>query len=105
MSDAQLTALKLWLQDGADRIKFVISSVPFFPDPAPDSDRKDKWSGFTRQRGEILDLIREQSIPRVVFLAGDYHFSIKSELISPGKEEFRLQDPHATKQLFSSIPG
>ena len=90
MSDTQLQALKDWLADGSGRVKFVVTSVPFFPDPMPGADREDKWSGFTKQRGEILDLIRDKSIRRVVFLAGDYHFSLKSELISPGKPDFRL---------------
>ena len=112
MSDTQLQALKNWLADGSGRIKLVVTSVPFFPDPIPGSDREDKWSGFTKQRGEVLDLIRQESIQRVVFLGGDYHFSIKSELISPGKPDFRVLSvvssafywpyPHGTWRAFET---
>ena len=90
MSDPQLQALMNWLADGSGRIKFVVTSVPFFPDPIPGADREDKWSGFIKQRGEVLDIIRQESIQRVVFLGGDYHISLKSELISPGKPDFRV---------------
>ena len=90
MSDQQLQALKDWLADGSGQVKFVVTSVPLSPDPVSLSDREDKWGGFTRQRGELLDWIYEEAIPRVVFLAGDYHFSMKSEVISPGKPDFKL---------------
>jgi len=53
-------------------------------------DRADKWSGSIVQRGEILDVIRDNDVRKVVFLGGDYHMSVKSELISPGKPDFRV---------------
>ena len=90
MSDQQLQAVKDWLVDGSGRVKFVITSVPFFPDPISQADRDDKWGGFIRQRDELLDLIHEEEVPRVGFLAGDYHFSMKSELISPDKPGFKV---------------
>ena len=64
-------------------------SVPFFADPMPGSDREDKWSGFTKQRGEVLDLIRQESI-QAWYSWGVTHFSLKSELISPDKPHFRV---------------
>ena len=90
MSDEQLAALKAWLVDGSNMIKFVVTSVPFFPDPIPGSDRKDKWSGFITQRGEVLDAIREADVRKVVFLGGDYHMSSKSEVVSAGKPDFKV---------------
>jgi alkaline phosphatase D len=90
MSDRQLTAIKAWLVDGAERIKFVVSSAPFFPDPIPTADREDKWSGFISQRDEILDVIRRNSVQRVVFLGGDYHASMHAELVSPDAPDFRI---------------
>jgi alkaline phosphatase D len=86
----QLEALKDWLVDGSGRVKFVVTAVAFFPDSAAVQDRDDKWGGFVRQRTEILDLIRQESVKRVVFLAGDLHFSMKSELVSPGAPDFRV---------------
>lgn len=90
MSAEQLAALKSWLVDGSELIKFVVTSVPFFPDPLSASDRKDKWAGSISQRGEVLDAIRDNDVRKVVFLGGDYHMSIKSEVISLGKPDFKL---------------
>ncbi len=90
MSDEQLQALMGWLADGSGQVKCVVTSVPFFPDPISSSDGEDKWAGFLRQRDELLDLVCEEEIPRVVFLAGDYHFSMKSELSSPDKPGFKI---------------
>ena len=42
-------ALKRWLSNGSGRVKIVVTSVPFFPDPDSD-ENEDKWSGFQRQR-------------------------------------------------------
>jgi alkaline phosphatase D len=82
MSDEQLTALKGWLNDSSGRVKFVVSSVPVFPEVR--SDNRDKWGGFTRQRSELLDFIRDNDIRRVVFLSGDVHSSLSAEVESPG---------------------
>jgi alkaline phosphatase D len=90
MNDRQMAALKEWLADGSDMVKFVVSSVAFVPDPSPPQDSEDMWGGFPQQRGEILDLIRDEGIQKVVFLGGDYHFSMKSELASAGKPDFRV---------------
>ena len=85
MSGEQLAALQSWLTDGSGRVKFVVTSVPFFPNPVLANDREDKWSGFVWQRTQVLDLIRRGNVERVVFLGGDYHESMTSELVSPGK--------------------
>jgi alkaline phosphatase D len=90
ISDQQMDALKSWLADGSGRVKFVVTSVPFFPDPMNLDDRSDKWSGFLWQRTQILDLIREENVKRVVFLGGDLHLSVTSELVSPGAPEFKV---------------
>lgn len=60
-----------WLDDGSGRVKFVVSSVPFFPDYRKPNE--DKWSGFPSRRLQILDFIRARKIKRVVFLSGDIH--------------------------------
>lgn len=90
ISDQQMDALKGWLTDGSGRVKFVVSSVPFFPDPVSVDDRGDKWGGFVWQRSQILDLIRAENVRRVVFLGGDLHLSTTSELLSPGAPGFRV---------------
>ena len=82
LGDPQMRALKRWLADGSGRVKIIVTSVPFFPDP--DSDENlDKWSGFTRQRQEILGHVESRQIRKVVFFSGDVHASFSGELISP----------------------
>jgi alkaline phosphatase D len=78
ISDYQMQALKSWLLAPNPGVKFIVSSVPFFPDQKDMS--KDKWSGFDQQRIEILDLIRDNEIAKVVFLSGDIHCSMSSKL-------------------------
>ena len=88
ISDFQMEALKTWLLDPDPGVKFIVSSVPFFPDQKNMS--KDKWSGFDQQRIEILDLIRDHEIPRVVFLSGDIHCSMSSKLTCSTRSNFNI---------------
>ena len=88
VSDYQMQALKSWLLAPDPRVKFIVSSVPFFPDQKNMS--KDKWSGFDRQRIEILDLIRDNEIARVVFLSGDIHCSMSSKLTCSTHPNFSI---------------
>lgn len=74
----QMTALVRWLKDGSGRIKFIVSSVPMFPDVS--SDSADKWGAFPGQRKEILDVVFGQRIPNVVLLSGDVHTSFSCTL-------------------------
>ncbi|MDP6830498.1 MAG: alkaline phosphatase D family protein [Alphaproteobacteria bacterium] len=80
ISPEQMTALKNWLvaEGQESNYKFVVTSVPFFPDTHAGSE--DKWSGFTDQRLEILDHIREKCVSKVVFLSGDVHCSMAGQL-------------------------
>jgi phosphodiesterase/alkaline phosphatase D-like protein len=84
ISDAQLECLKSWLIENRDRLKFVVTSVPFIaelrPDVNPDQfgppdERSEKWCGevYRAQRDAIIDLICKEQISRVVFLVGDMH--------------------------------
>ncbi|WP_297310553.1 alkaline phosphatase D family protein [Neptuniibacter sp.] len=74
------------LSDGSERIKFVVTSVPFFPDLKKQNN--DKWSGFLSQRDQIIEHIRNNQIKKVVFLSGDVHCSMAAELdISLAEEE------------------
>ncbi len=88
ISPPQMKALKAWLADGADAVKFIGSAVPFFPDAVEPSD--DKWSGFIEQRDELLEWIRERQIRRVVFLSGDVHCSLSASLSCDHDREFRV---------------
>jgi alkaline phosphatase D len=81
ISVEQMNALKNWLYDNSGRVKVIVTSVPFVPDSSGESN--DKWSGFSKQRNEILRHIEKKQIPRVVFFSGDIHASMSVELISP----------------------
>ena len=88
ISNSQMQALKSWLLAPNPGVKFIVSSVPFFPDQKDMS--KDKWSGFDQQRIEILDLIRDNEIQRVVFLSGDIHCSMSSKLTCSTHPNFNI---------------
>lgn len=81
ISPEQMRALKRWLNDQSGRVKIIVTSVPFFPDTAA-GDSSDKWSGFQRQRLELLEHIETNRIRRVTFFSGDVHASMSAELIS-----------------------
>lgn len=78
VGERQLQDLLAWLGNGSGRVKFVVTSVPFFPDLKKANE--DKWSGFRRQRDKIISCIREKRVEKVVFLSGDVHCSMASEL-------------------------
>lgn len=90
----QLEALKQWLMQDPGGLKFVVSSVPLFPDVRlaglAEVEREDKWAGFLLQRQHLLDFIRDNGVRRVVFLSGDIHASLWSELRSTSRPDFRL---------------
>jgi len=75
ISQEQMNALKAWLKDGSNRVKMIISPVPPY-----ESTGKDKWNGFIDQRDEILQTIESADVKRVMFLSGDVHACMASEL-------------------------
>lgn len=86
ISQEQMNELLTWLADGSNRVKFVATAVPFFPDTK--DENQDKWSGFKQQRDQIISLIREKRLTKVIFLSGDVHCSMAAELdISLPEEE------------------
>jgi alkaline phosphatase D len=89
ISPTQMSALLQWLVDAPPQApKFVVSSVPVFPDDR--SQIADKWAGFPRQRRQLLDEIRRRGVRKVVFLSGDVHCSGWTELRCPADPAFRV---------------
>ena len=89
ISPTQMSALLQWLVDAPPEApKFVVSSVPVFPDDR--SQISDKWSGFPKQRRQLLEQIRSRGIRKVVFLSGDVHCSGWAELGCAGDPGFRV---------------
>lgn len=81
----QEAALLAWAAANRDRLRFVVSSVPFVAEPR--SDSSDKWcSGpFLPQRSRIVgELDRIGGAGKIVFLVGDMHNSHHAQLdVSP----------------------
>ncbi len=82
LGEIQIRALKRWLGDGSNRVKVVVTSVPFFPDSSSGEGR-DKWSGYEVQRQNLLSYIEDNAIRKSVFFSGDVHASFSCELKSP----------------------
>jgi alkaline phosphatase D len=94
-----MSALLQWLADGeADAPKFVVSSVPVFPDDR--SQIEDKWAGFPHQRRQVLEEIRRLGVRKVVFLSGDVHCSSWSELRCRSDPAFRVYSVIASPFFF-----
>ncbi len=87
----QLNELKGWLLANKDDLKFIVTSVPFIARPR--GGGSDKWHGFREQRESLLDYLLEKDIQRTVFLTGDMHSSMVSELtLKAGKKSVTLYE-------------
>ncbi len=72
----QMKNLLAWLLDGSGRVKIIVTSVPPY-----ESESNDKWHGFIGQRDELLECIRNNGIKKIVFISGDVHACMSSELM------------------------
>ena len=81
-------ALCKWLIHSPARVKFVVTSVMFFPDSKGNGD--DAWKGFPVQRLRLLETIRTHRIKNVVFLSGDVHGSLTSRLTHSADPDFEV---------------
>ncbi len=97
IDEPQMQALKDWLGLHRERIKFIVSSVPFVAELRPqrlaaedadlsaeESGKKppDKWceGPYRRQRDEIIEFLFREGIGNVVFLAGDMHCTYQATM-------------------------
>lgn len=86
LDEEQEQALCNWLIESTARVKFVVTSVMFYPDRKINGD--DAWKGFPEQRLRLLELIRRHRIRNVVFITGDVHGSLTSRLTHSEDPEF-----------------
>jgi alkaline phosphatase D len=77
-----------WLIHSPARIKFVVTSVMFYPDQKRSDD--DAWQAFPEQRLRLLETIRTHSIKNVVFISGDVHGSLTSRLTHSEDADFEV---------------
>lgn len=78
LDEEQEAALLKWLITSQARVKFIVTTVMFFPDAKNDGD--DTWKFFPDQRQRILDTIQAHRIQNVIFIAGDVHGSMTCAL-------------------------
>ncbi|MFJ2686531.1 alkaline phosphatase D family protein [Pseudomonas sp. NPDC087342] len=88
LDDEQEQALLKWLIHSPARVKFVVTSVMFYPDRKKLGD--DAWKAFPEQRLRLLETIRTQRIHNVIFVSGDVHGSLTSRLTHNEDRDFEV---------------
>lgn len=88
LDEEQETALCNWLVHSPARVKFVVTSVMFYPDRKRLGD--DAWKAFPEQRLRLLETIRTQRIKNVFFVSGDVHGSLTSRLTHSEDPDFEV---------------
>lgn len=86
--EAQEHALCQWLINSKARVKFVVTSVMFFPDRQANGD--DAWQGFAEQRLRLLETVRTHKINNVVIVSGDVHGSLTARLRHREDADFEI---------------
>jgi phosphodiesterase/alkaline phosphatase D-like protein len=84
----QEQALCDWLIHSPARVKFVVTSVMFYPDQKHSDD--DAWQAFPEQRLRLLETVRSHRIKNVVFISGDVHGSLTSRLTHSEDADFEV---------------
>ncbi|VVO53868.1 hypothetical protein PS862_00452 [Pseudomonas fluorescens] len=88
LDDTQEQALCDWLVRSPARVKFVVTSVMFYPDRKRQGE--DAWQAFPEQRLRLLETIRTQGIQNVFFISGDIHGSLTSRLTHSEDPDFEV---------------
>lgn len=88
LDEEQEQALLKWLINSPARVKFVVTSVMFYPDLKLNGD--DAWKAFPQQRLRLLETIRTHGIKNVLFICGDVHGSLTSRLTHSEDPDFEV---------------
>ena len=88
LDEAQEHALLEWLISSPARVKFVVTSVMFYPDRKRLGD--DAWQAFPEQRLRLLETLRTRRIKNVVFVSGDVHGSLTARLTHSEDPDFEV---------------
>lgn len=84
----QEQALCEWLINSPARVKFIVTSVMFYPDRKKLGN--DAWQAFPEQRLRLLETIRTHRIKNVFFISGDVHGSLTSRLTHSEDPDFEV---------------
>jgi alkaline phosphatase D len=88
LDEEQEQALLEWLIGSPARVKFVVTSVMFYPDRRLDDG--DAWQAFPNQRLRLIETIRNHRIKNVIFVSGDVHGSLTSRLAHSRDPDFEV---------------
>ncbi|QTH14801.1 alkaline phosphatase D family protein [Pseudomonas corrugata] len=77
-----------WLMNSTARVKFIVTSVMFYPDRILNDG--DAWQAFPQQRLRLLECIRRHGIRNVIIVSGDVHGSMTSRLCHSEDADFEL---------------
>ncbi|UWF49841.1 alkaline phosphatase family protein [Pseudomonas sp. N3-W] len=88
LDEEQEQALCHWLINSPARVKFVVTSVMFYPDRTLNGD--DAWKAFPEQRLRLLETIRTHRLKNVIFVSGDVHGSLTSRLSHSEDPDFEV---------------
>lgn len=88
LNEVQERALLQWLVQSSARVKFVVTSVMFYPDSKWNDG--DAWQAFPDQRLRLLEALRRERIRNVIFVSGDVHGSMTSRLRHSQDPEFEV---------------
>lgn len=75
LGQGQLAELKAWLLEVPRNSFKIIASTVMWNDQTLFADYLDGWALYKRERTEILDFIRQNSIVNVVLISADAHWS------------------------------
>ena len=87
ISPEQLEWLKASLLESTARFKIMLNSVPITDliNLFSDAQSEDRWQGYPVQREELLAHLVDNEISGVLWLSGDFHFSMVTRLAPVGE--------------------
>ncbi|MEM7350564.1 MAG: alkaline phosphatase D family protein [Acidobacteriota bacterium] len=101
----QMRALKEWMLKNKKKVKFVATSVPFFPDRRNKSADSDKWAAYSAQRAEILEHVRTHKVQPLLFLTGDVHTSGWATVTCSDEPGLEIHQLISSPFYFPTAPG
>lgn len=93
LGDIQYNKLQSWLGEDPDRVKFIVTAVPIFPDVNKfigEELQPDTWSGYQRERQKLLDMVFACENSKIVFLSGDVHCSMVASVSPEGEPNKKI---------------
>ena len=108
VTDAQRLQLEAWLLQHTNCVKFIATPSLFLPrrvqstTSLADACRSDAWDGFPDSIRWLLGFIEQHDLRKIVFLSGDEHHSLHSE-IWVGKQRIKVVSVHSSA-LYAPYP-